>query len=193
VALQFTGIVSMIQPHFRQGEIARPYVPSATEEALRELFFLDLMAAGIYVARRGLVALSLPVGDAECARYVAAAIAGVMRMACKPGSVLAQRFPPGPCATIPLEPALPQASRGQPGERGGNAPATEPKSDGSPPYSALLPVGFAVPPPLLEARWALTPPFHPCRAGWRPSQSRPARRFVFCGTFPDTLAHAAGP
>jgi len=32
------------------------------------------------------------------------------------------------------------------------------------PYSALLPVGFAVPPPLPEARWALTPPFHPCRA-----------------------------
>ena len=31
------------------------------------------------------------------------------------------------------------------------------------PYSALLPVGFAVPPPLPEARWALTPPFHPCR------------------------------
>ena len=30
------------------------------------------------------------------------------------------------------------------------------------PYSALLPVGFAVPPPLPEARWALTPPFHPC-------------------------------
>jgi hypothetical protein len=30
------------------------------------------------------------------------------------------------------------------------------------PYSVLLPVGFAVPPPLPEARWALTPPFH-CR------------------------------
>ncbi len=30
------------------------------------------------------------------------------------------------------------------------------------PYSALLPVGFAVPPPLPEARWALAPPFHPC-------------------------------
>ena len=28
------------------------------------------------------------------------------------------------------------------------------------PYSVLLPVGFAVPPPLPEARWALTPPFH---------------------------------
>ena len=29
------------------------------------------------------------------------------------------------------------------------------------PYSVLLPVGFAVPPPLPEARCALTAPFHP--------------------------------
>ena len=29
------------------------------------------------------------------------------------------------------------------------------------PYSVLLPVGFAVPPLLPGARWALTPPFHP--------------------------------
>ena len=32
------------------------------------------------------------------------------------------------------------------------------------PYSVLLPVGFTVPPPLPDARWALTPPFHPCRS-----------------------------
>jgi len=33
------------------------------------------------------------------------------------------------------------------------------------PYLALLQVGFAVPPPSPEARWALTPPFHPYRPG----------------------------
>jgi glutamate-1-semialdehyde 2,1-aminomutase len=71
-AMQFTGIGSMLQPHFRRGEIVRPYAASASEEALRELFFLDLLAAGIYVARRGMVALSLPVGEAELARFVAA-------------------------------------------------------------------------------------------------------------------------
>src|SRR6476660_8124207 len=32
-------------------------------------------------------------------------------------------------------------------------------------YSVLLPVGFAVPPPLPEARCALTAPFHPCPYG----------------------------
>lgn len=72
VPVQFTGIGSMIQPHFRSEPVLRPYASSATEDGLRELFFLDLMAAGIYIARRGMVAMSLPVGDAECARYVAA-------------------------------------------------------------------------------------------------------------------------
>ena len=70
--LQFTGIGSMIQPHFRAGEILRPYAATPAEEGLRELFFLDMMAAGIYIARRGMVALSLPVGEAEAQRYVAA-------------------------------------------------------------------------------------------------------------------------
>lgn len=72
VAMQFTGIGSMIQPHFRTEPVLRPYVSSPAEDGLRELFFLDLMAAGIYIARRGMVAMSLPVGEAECARYVGA-------------------------------------------------------------------------------------------------------------------------
>ncbi|MCA3311940.1 MAG: aminotransferase class III-fold pyridoxal phosphate-dependent enzyme [Roseomonas sp.] len=72
VAMQFTGIGSMVQPHFRLGAILRPYTASAREEGLRELFFLDMMKAGIYIARRGMVALSLPVGEPELARYIAA-------------------------------------------------------------------------------------------------------------------------
>jgi glutamate-1-semialdehyde 2,1-aminomutase len=71
VALQFTGIGSMIQPHFRSGLIERPYEATPEEEALRELFFLDLMRDGIYLARRGMVALSLPVGEAEMDRFLA--------------------------------------------------------------------------------------------------------------------------
>ncbi len=35
------------------------------------------------------------------------------------------------------------------------------------PYSALLPVGLAVPVRLPVPRWALTPPFHPCRRARR--------------------------
>jgi glutamate-1-semialdehyde 2,1-aminomutase len=71
-AMQFTGVGSMLTVHFRGGAIDRPYKPDAAEDGLRELFFFDMLAAGIYLARRGMVALSLPVTDADGARYVAA-------------------------------------------------------------------------------------------------------------------------
>ena len=40
------------------------------------------------------------------------------------------------------------------------------------PYSVLLPVGFALPPPLPEARCALAAPFHPC------GQANPPRGII---------------
>jgi glutamate-1-semialdehyde 2,1-aminomutase len=69
--MQFTGLGSMLAPHFRTGAITQPYSASRDEEALRELFFFDMLEAGIYIARRGMVALSLPVGDADLRRFVA--------------------------------------------------------------------------------------------------------------------------
>jgi glutamate-1-semialdehyde 2,1-aminomutase len=72
VEMHFSGVGSMLQPHFRKGPIARPYAATAKEEALRELYFFDLMAAGVYIARRGMIAMSLPIGDGECAQLVAA-------------------------------------------------------------------------------------------------------------------------
>ena len=45
------------------------------------------------------------------------------------------------------------------------------------PYLALLPMGFSVPRRLLAERWALTPPFHPCRS------HTVERRYFLCGTF----------
>ena len=36
---------------------------------LRELFFPDMLERGFYLARRGMLALSLEVGDAETARF----------------------------------------------------------------------------------------------------------------------------
>src|SRR5881394_4057233 len=76
---------------------------------------------------------------------------------------------------IPLGRPLPSASRDRPGRRRGNPLAGCPACR---PYLVLLPVGFAVPLALPLARWALTPPFHPCLPG------EPARRSVLCGTFP---------
>jgi glutamate-1-semialdehyde 2,1-aminomutase len=72
VEMHFSGLGSMMQPHFRNGPIMRPYAATAKEEALRELYFFDLLAAGVYIARRGMIAMSLPIGDAECGRLVAA-------------------------------------------------------------------------------------------------------------------------
>ena len=48
-------------------------------------------------------------------------------------------------------------------------------------YSVLLPVGFAVPLPLPEARCALTAPFHP----YRGQNTTQPRRSVLCGTVPE--------
>ena len=47
------------------GPITAPYKASVAEEQMRELFFFDMLAAGIYLARRGMVALMLPVTDAD--------------------------------------------------------------------------------------------------------------------------------
>jgi len=61
------------------------------------------------------------------------------------------------------------------------------------PYSALLPVGFAVPRVSPRERCALTAPFHPCLIP--PSHEAPAghRRSVLCGTFPGLAAGGRYP
>ncbi|TCZ65452.1 aspartate aminotransferase family protein [Roseicella aquatilis] len=72
VAMHFTGRGSMLTVQFRPGPILRPHAATPGEDGLRELFFLDMLAAGLYLARRGMAALSLPVTEAECGRYLAA-------------------------------------------------------------------------------------------------------------------------
>jgi len=81
---------------------------------------------------------------------------------------------------IPLGRASRHASRDQPGRRGGNALAAWLSPSAGRPYSVLLPVGFAVPPPLPGARCALAAPFHPCPRGMVSLRGRS----VLCGTFP---------
>ena len=39
---------------------------------MRGLFFFDLLEHGLYVARRGMMNLSLPIGDAECEKMTQA-------------------------------------------------------------------------------------------------------------------------
>jgi len=89
--------------------------------------------------------------------------------------------------TIPLERRLPGASSNLPGRQDpdigpGAAPPLARRRAPRRPYSVLLPVGFAVPLALPQARCALTAPFHPYR-GHLPRKVRP-RWSAFCGTFP---------
>lgn len=74
VSMHFTGLGSMMAPHFRPGPVERPYVLTSVEEGLRELFFFDMLQTGIYLARRGMVALTLPTTDADLARFVDAVV-----------------------------------------------------------------------------------------------------------------------
>ena len=75
-------------------------------------------------------------------------------MACKPGSVSGGVSPRS--MAIHLGRPSPGASRDLPGPGAETHPP-----EGMGPYLILLPVGFALPPPLPAARCALTAPFHP--------------------------------
>jgi glutamate-1-semialdehyde 2,1-aminomutase len=57
--------------HFTTEPVRTAEDADTSDERLGELFFLDLLARGVYLARRGFIALSLPIGDAECDRIVA--------------------------------------------------------------------------------------------------------------------------
>ena len=61
--MQWTGLGSLMNAHFGGKE-------DALDPALRELFFLDMLERGFYLARRGMVALSLEIGEDEIARFL---------------------------------------------------------------------------------------------------------------------------
>ncbi|WP_031200768.1 aminotransferase class III-fold pyridoxal phosphate-dependent enzyme [Mesorhizobium sp. LSHC414A00] len=70
VAMHFSGVGSLATAHYRAPTIRRSYTPTAREDGLRELFFLDMLQAGFYLARRGMIALSLPVQQSDLDRFV---------------------------------------------------------------------------------------------------------------------------
>jgi hypothetical protein len=73
----------------------------------------------------------------------------------------------------------PERRRGRPARRAPALPATACRS-----YLVLLPVGFSLPPPLPEARCALTAPFHPCRPPECYSQTGTGLAVCFLWHFP---------
>ncbi|MCC6306503.1 MAG: aminotransferase class III-fold pyridoxal phosphate-dependent enzyme [Rhodobacteraceae bacterium] len=72
VAICATGLGSLMTLHPVAVPPVRPADLAGVDRRLRDLVFLDLLEDGFYLARRGLLALSLPVGEAETAALLAA-------------------------------------------------------------------------------------------------------------------------
>ncbi len=72
VAFQFSGIGSMMTAHATTQPIKSAAAIATSNQDAKELFYFDMVAAGIWIARRGFVALNIMIGDSEGDRFVAA-------------------------------------------------------------------------------------------------------------------------
>jgi glutamate-1-semialdehyde 2,1-aminomutase len=70
--IRAAGIGSLMNIHPVGVEPKRPADLAAADPRMRDLIFFDLLEDGFYTARRGLMALSLPIGDEETEALVAA-------------------------------------------------------------------------------------------------------------------------
>jgi glutamate-1-semialdehyde 2,1-aminomutase len=72
LALQFSGLGSLMNLHATNRPVRRPADLAGSDVRVKDLLFFALLERGVFMARRGLVALSLPFGDAEAEQFVAA-------------------------------------------------------------------------------------------------------------------------
>ncbi|MEM7207257.1 MAG: aminotransferase class III-fold pyridoxal phosphate-dependent enzyme [Pseudomonadota bacterium] len=63
--IQFTGEGSLLAMHATRGTIRSAADLKSNDDRIIELVFLDLLEKGFYIARRGFMALMLPLGDTE--------------------------------------------------------------------------------------------------------------------------------
>lgn len=63
--LQFSGVGSLMNAHATTRPVLRPYAASKRQRGLKSLLFFHLLEQGFYTAKRGLIALSLPLGERE--------------------------------------------------------------------------------------------------------------------------------
>jgi glutamate-1-semialdehyde 2,1-aminomutase len=63
--IQFTGMGSLLGMHTTSAAIHSTADLKGSDDRIMELIFLDLLEQGFYIARRGFIALMLPIGDAE--------------------------------------------------------------------------------------------------------------------------------
>jgi glutamate-1-semialdehyde 2,1-aminomutase len=70
--MQFTGIGSMIGVHMTDAPIRSEADAKQGNAALLDLFYFDLLARGIWFAKRGMMALSIALDDADADQLLAA-------------------------------------------------------------------------------------------------------------------------
>jgi len=71
-AMQFTGLGSMMNVHMCPGAVRSIRDLERSTKPLSDLFYFQALNSGVWLARRGMINLSLPIGDAECDRLVRA-------------------------------------------------------------------------------------------------------------------------
>jgi glutamate-1-semialdehyde 2,1-aminomutase len=72
VAMTVTGLGSLMTIHFLSEEPARAAELAQQDPRLKRLFHLAMLERGIYLSPRGMLALSLPMADAETDALLAA-------------------------------------------------------------------------------------------------------------------------
>ena len=72
LAMQFTGLGSMIGVHMTGRPIRNAADAAHGHSALLDLCYFDLVARGIWFAKRGMMALSIALDEADGAKLVAA-------------------------------------------------------------------------------------------------------------------------
>jgi glutamate-1-semialdehyde 2,1-aminomutase len=65
VPMQFTGLGSMMNVHMTAEPLRSPADAARGNTALRDLFYFDLVEQGLWLARRGMINLSLPLDEEE--------------------------------------------------------------------------------------------------------------------------------
>jgi glutamate-1-semialdehyde 2,1-aminomutase len=72
VALQFTGLGSLMNLQATRAEIRSVDDLPAEDRVVKDLFFFHMIQHGFYLARRGFIVLSLPLGDEDIAAFATA-------------------------------------------------------------------------------------------------------------------------
>jgi glutamate-1-semialdehyde 2,1-aminomutase len=72
LAMQFTGIGSMLGVHMRGGTIRNAADAAGGHSGLLDLFYFDLVARGIWFAKRGMMALSIALDNADGDKLIGA-------------------------------------------------------------------------------------------------------------------------